>query len=300
MSISQRRIKVIYNPTAGGRSRRRLAIALKALKQHAKKVKLSPTKYAGHGIKRADKALNRKTKKPYDIVCAAGGDGTIAEVANGMRGSDSPLLVLPLGTANVFARELGLGTSMRKISAMVETLGEKRVYAGMFGDKRFIMMASAGIDSLAVAALDSNLKRRIGAAAYVVAAFKAVKRMKDLDLNVTVDGDEYKTANVIVTLGRLYGGSFVISPNADLENPVFHVVMMKNTGFWAAMKYGLALATNRLPYLDDVVITSGTHVTIDSEKSIPFQVDGDDGGLLPVDLRIDDQPLTVLAPTQKG
>ncbi len=297
MVLHDQRIKVIHNPVAGGRNRKKLRIALQALRKHASKVKVSPTKYAGHGVKRADKAVNRKPhKKPYDIVCAAGGDGTIGEVANGLRGSDAPLLVLPLGTANVFARELGLGTSMKRIASMVETLKAKKVWPGMMGDKRFIMMVGVGIDSLAVASLETSLKRRIGAAAYVVAAIKAIKRMKTLDLHVTVDGESYHTANVIITNGKLYGGPFTISPNADLGEPVFHVVMMKKSGFWSALKYGLALATGRLPYLKDVTITTGTHVRVESPNAIPVQADGDYVGMLPVEVQVDDSPLTVLAP----
>ncbi|GGF71871.1 hypothetical protein GCM10011332_27280 [Terasakiella brassicae] len=297
MAIHDQRIKVIHNPVAGGRNRKRLRIALQALRKHASKVKVSPTKYAGHGIKRADKAINRKPDKiPYDIICAAGGDGTIAEVANGMRGSDCPLLVLPLGTANVFARELGLGTSMRKIAAMVETLHPKQVYPGLMGNKRFIMMVGVGIDSLSVASLETSLKRRIGGAAYVVAALKAIKRMKELELTVNVDGASYETANVIVTNGRFYGGPFTISPNAALEEPVFHVVMLHQKGLWAALRYGLALAMGRLPYLKDVTITKGTHVRIESKNALPVQADGDYVGMLPVEVRIDSFPLTVLAP----
>lgn len=298
MVIHQQRIKVIHNPVAGSAKRNKLRIALQVLRKHASKVKVSPTKYAGHGVKRADKALNRKPdKKPYDIICAAGGDGTIAEVVNGMRGSDSPLLVLPLGTANVFARELGLGTNVKKISSMVETLKAKTVYPGLMGDKRFIMMLSVGIDSLAVSSLEVSLKRRIGAAAYVVAALKAVKRMKTLDLLVTVDAqDSYDCSTCIITNGRLYGGPFVISPNARLEDPEFHIVMMKNKGFWSSLKYGLALVTGRLPYLKDVIITKGKKVRIESPNAIPVQADGDYVGMLPVDLEIDDQPLVVLAP----
>jgi len=298
MAIHEQRIKVIHNPVAGGRSRKRLRIALQALRKHAAKVKVSPTKYAGHGIKRANRAWNRKkpTKKPFDIVCAAGGDGTIAEVANGMRGSDKPLLVLPLGTANVFARELGLGTSLRKIAAMVETLRPKKVYPGLMGDKRFIMMLGVGIDSLAVAALETSLKRRIGAAAYVVAALKAIKRMKDLDLRVTVDGDLYESANVIVTNGRLYGGPFILSPNASLEEPLFHIVLLKKKGFRAALRYGVALGLGRLPYLKDVTITKGRHVRIESPNALPVQADGDYVGMLPVEATVDEAALTVLAP----
>jgi len=298
MSISQRRIKVIHNPVAGSRSRGRLKIALIALRKHAAKVKVSPTRCAGDGVVRADKAINPKpNKKPYDIVCAAGGDGTIAEVANGMRTSDIPLLVLPLGTVNVFARELGLGTSMHKIASMVETLKPKTVYPGMVGDKRFVMMAGVGIDSLAVASLETGLKKRIGAAAYVVAAIKAVKRMKNLDLDVTIDGVLHKSASVIVTNGRLYGGPFILSPNADLTEPVFHVVMMHRSGFWGALRYGVALALGRLSYLKDVTITTGKTISIDSEHAVPVQADGDYIGMLPITINLDEHPLTVLAPT---
>jgi len=179
----------------------------------------------------------------------------------------------------------------------VETLSPKQVYPGLMDNKRFIMMMGVGIDSLAVASLETSLKRRIGAAAYVVAAIKAVKRMKDLDLMVTVDNSPYETANVIVTNGRLYGGPFTISPNANLEDPIFHVIMMKKKGFWAALRYGIALSTGRLPYLKDVIITKGKTVRIESKNALPVQADGDYVGMLPVEASVDDEPLTVLAPT---
>ena len=299
MTIKDKRIKVIHNPVAGSSRRSRLRIALKELRQHADKVKVSPTKYAGHGEKRADNAINRKPhKRPYDIVCAAGGDGTIAEVANGMRGSDTPLLVLPLGTANVYARELGLGTSIKKIAKNFLNLSPKIVHPGLMADRRFVMMLGVGIDSLAVASLETSLKRRIGAAAYVLAAFKALKRMKDLDLVVTVDNESrYETSNIIITNGRLYGGPFTIAPNAKLEDRFFHILLLKKKGLWASTRYGIALILGKLHTLDDVTLLTGSHIKIESPNALPVQADGDYVGMLPIEVKKDDETLTVLAPS---
>lgn len=299
MAIHQRRVKVVYNPTAGNRKRKRLSIALKELKKHAKKVKVSATRYAGDGANRAYKGLFRKNdKKPYDVIAAAGGDGTIAEVANGMRFSDTPLLVLPLGTANVLAREIGLPISMQKVAKTFENLSVKKVWPGYMNGKRFVMMVGAGFDSLAVAALEVNLKKRIGAAAYVVAAFKAVKRMKDLNVVVTIDGVEHQCASVIVTKGRLYGGPFVIAPDAGLEKSHFDVVIMPKGGLSGALRYGLALPFNRLHTLKDVTILKATEVTIDSPNALPIQADGDFVGMAPVTMTIDEAPLNILAPVR--
>jgi diacylglycerol kinase (ATP) len=210
--------------------------------------------------------------------------------------SDVPLLVLPLGTANVFARELGLGTSMKRIAAQIHTLQPKQIYTGKLPDRRFIMMVGGGIDSLAVAALNTDLKRKIGAAAYVIAAFNALKEMKNLKFNVTVNDQSYNCTNVIVTKGRLYGGPFTLCKEAKLEAPQLHVIMMHKSGFWALLRYGLALVLGRITSLKDVDVVSTTQVTIKSEHPLPLQVDGDLLGFTPCEISIDPNPLTVLAP----
>lgn len=157
------RVTVIHNPAAGLRQRRRLHRFLRELERRGHTVRLFRTAHPGDGMAIAA-ALDAAS---VDVVVAAGGDGTVNEVANGLAGRSIPLAIMPLGTANVLAWELGLGT---KIPAAADLLSAGRIVEVRMahaGPWRFLLMASAGPDARVVAAVHSRLKRWLGKGAYV-------------------------------------------------------------------------------------------------------------------------------------
>ncbi len=295
MTEDARRFLIIHNPVSGSRNAKRLSKVLDKLEKAGCGVTLAGTEYAGHASKIAAEAV--KSGENWSAVVAAGGDGTISEVASGMTDTDIPLGFIPLGTANVLAREVGVGTNLQKAVRTLTSGKAVEIFPGQMGDQRFLLMVGAGYDSLAVSELSSHEKRKYGALAYIFAAVRAVKRFKSLDVRVKVNGEDYRGASVIASRVRLFGGPFTIAPDADLCKPGLHVLILKNRGLWAALKYGAALACNRLWKLSsvDYIRTDGT-VEILSDHPTPCQFDGDDGPETPVSLTTDRRKLFLMMP----
>lgn len=286
-SMSRRRLLVIHNPTAG-RRRRRLARVLDALSRERVKVELAPTAHAGHAIELA------RACEGFDAVVAAGGDGTINEVANGIDGR--PLGLVPLGTANVLAIELGYPTGAEAIAALLAGGAARRVVPGRVAGRRFVQMASAGFDARVVARLDLGLKRRLGKAAYVLTGGMQLIGGDHRPVRVVLDGARYDAAQVIVAKGRCYGGAFVVAPAARLDSPDLQACLFLRSGAMASAGYGLAIAAGLHTRLRSVVIRPAREIWLEAPPGDPMQVDGDPLARLPATIEIDSDPLWLIAP----
>src|SRR5258708_18102313 len=160
-----RRLLVIYNPAAGRRSEPRLRRFLDRLTRLGATVILQETAVRGDAeafARAADCAM-------FDAVVAAGGDGTINEVVNGLAASEMPLAVLPLGTGNVLANEIGLPRDFGRLAQLAVSGRARPVRTGESAGRRFTMVARFGFDAAVVAGLDEALKRRVGKLAFVTA-----------------------------------------------------------------------------------------------------------------------------------
>lgn len=294
------RIVVIHNPVSGRRRGARLDRVLTRMREAGVQVTLRET--AGPG----DAEILAREAGNFDVVAVAGGDGTVNEVLNGLgaleggapRGKTPALAFIPLGTANILAHELGLP---RGAAALAEVIlnGERRVaWPGRANGRRFLLMVSAGFDARVVARVDTVSKRFLGAGAYVVAAFKEMWR-GGARCHVTVDGKDGETheaATVIIAKARHYGGGFVLVPQARLEEPKLHVVCLAGSGAWNTLRYGLALLRGRLGELSDVRILTGDAVRVEGDSGEPVQMDGDLAGELPLEVSVDETPVTLLVP----
>ncbi|WP_237217870.1 diacylglycerol/lipid kinase family protein, partial [Falsiroseomonas oryziterrae] len=201
------------------------------------------------------------------VVVAAGGDGTIAEVASGIAGSAATLGVLPLGTANVLAWELGLPRQPERAAAVMTGGRATLLHPGLarFADGRsrlFVQMLGAGFDAAVVAHLDLGLKRRLGRAAYVWQSLRELPRYRFPSLAATLDGETATAASVIVTKGRLYAGRYLVAPGARPDLPGFHVVLFRRPGAWRAALAGAALPLGLIPRLPGVEIRPARRIAL--------------------------------------
>uniref|UniRef100_UPI0018DFDE76 diacylglycerol/lipid kinase family protein n=1 Tax=Roseomonas rosulenta TaxID=2748667 RepID=UPI0018DFDE76 len=234
------------------------------------------------------------------VVVAAGGDGTIAEVAAGLSGSDSALGVLPLGTANVLALELGLPRAPAGAAAVLAMGRTALLHPGLarFADGRellFVQMLGAGFDAAVVHRLPPGLKRAIGKAAYVAQTLREMPRYPFAPIRCVLDGHEEEAASVIVTKGRLYAGRFLLAPGADPRREGFHVALFRSAGALAALRYGAALPLGLLPRLRSVEIRQASEVRLDG-AGIPVQADGDAAACLPVAIGAAPKPMRIVVP----
>ncbi len=279
------RVAVIYNPVAGFLQRRRLRIFLKALRGRGHDVVLRRTEGPGHATKLA-RALAGGSDGSLDAIVAAGGDGTINEVANGLIGATVPLAIAPLGTANVMAWELGHGLGIRHAARVVEEGDVVSLRPAIANDRRFMLMASAGLDARTVAGVDTKLKRVIGKAAYVLAALRQLRTPPSEPIQIDLDGTTHQAALVVVTKARHYAGPFVIAPETKLSDPTLTVVMITDARRWALFKAALALAFGNVSRLSYVETIRAENVRFTAPANEPVQSDGDVIGAIPMEIGV--------------
>ncbi|SLN32142.1 diacylglycerol/lipid kinase family protein [Oceanibacterium hippocampi] len=283
---------IIHNPTAGRSRRRRLDAFIDRLGRLGMATSLRQTGKAGD-------ATIFAAGSTAGTVVAAGGDGTMNEVANGLAGSDARLAFMPLGTANVLAWEIGLGSSPERAAAVVAGDVEISVHAGLANGRRFLLMAGIGFDAWTVRAVDLRQKRLLGPLAYVIAMVRVLRRFPFPDYRVTVDGVAHAACSVIVCRGRCYGGPFVLAPAAGLEAGLLQVLLFERGGVGAVIRFGLALLTGRMATASGVRIIAGREIRIEGPAGDPVQLDGDLAGTLPLDIAIDERPLRLAVPAQR-
>jgi diacylglycerol kinase family enzyme len=169
------------------------------------------------------------------------------------------------------------------------------VHTAMANEKRFLLMLGSGYDSLAVAALRSDQKKRFGAIAYILAAARALFKFRNMRMEIDVDGIRHSAGTVVVTNARYYGGPFLIASEGGIEKPRLDVVILKGAGIFNAFRYGFALLLNRLHHLPDVdIVVTDKPVTLTAAEKFPCQCDGDGGLVTPVHISLDLQSLRIL------
>jgi diacylglycerol kinase (ATP) len=276
---------VIFNPAAGRRRASALWRVLDLLSASGVRLELAETQYAGHATILAREAA----VSGVSLVVAAGGDGTIAEVANGLAGSAARMGVIPLGTANVLANELDLPFAPRAVAAALAFGRTCTLWPGIASgpgmERLFVQMLGVGLDAQVVHGLSLPMKRLIGKGAYVVQTLRELARYPYPMLRVRLDGVEMEAASVIVTKGRLYAGRFILAPEADATRPGFTVALFGHNGPLAAMMYGAALPMNLISHAPGLIIRDAQVVDILGNGSVPAQADGDPAGMTPITIR---------------
>jgi YegS/Rv2252/BmrU family lipid kinase len=295
------RMAVVVNPVAGGlRRRHRFDRALARLVAGGVEVVVRETTRPGHAG-----ALARAARDDPAIaaIIVAGGDGTINEAINGLDGAGRPLPLglLPFGTANVLAHELGVGADLGRAVATLLGGHRRSTRLGRCGQRRFALMAGVGFDAHVVATVDPGLKRRFGKLAYVWASAARFTDWRARHYEVTADlGDagtrRWSAASVVVAKSRFYGGRFVLTPDADLGRPSLEMCRFERGSRWAVLRYGGAMMLDLLPRLPDAPVATIRRVTIEGPPGEPVQADGDLVGELPVTIDLAPEAIDWLAP----
>jgi diacylglycerol kinase family enzyme len=290
------RMLIVFNPAAGARRRRRLLTALDLLRGVGMRPEVADTGRRGHAVEIARDAA----RLGVPTVVAAGGDGTIAEVAAGLSGSETALGVLPLGTANVLALELGLPRSPAGAAGVLAMGRTALLHPGLarFDDGRellFVQMLGAGFDAAVVHNLPPGLKRVFGKGAYVLQTLREMPRYRFPMVRAVLDGRPEDGASAIVTKGRLYAGRFLLAPGADPHEEGFFAVVFRDSGVAAAMRYGAALPLGLLPRMRGVDIFPAQTVRLLGE-GVPVQADGDAAGTLPVSIGAAPRAMRIVVP----
>ncbi len=297
---------LVVNPTAGRRRRGLVDAVVRRVRDEGWTVDTVETAAAGDARHLAETCDAAR----YAVIAVAGGDGTINEVVNGLalRGAIGPAVgIVPLGTANVLAHELGLdfsaaGIARTMVSGRALPVRPGRAVNGSAQPRCFSLMAGAGFDAKVVAGVSAALKRRWGRAAYVWRSLIETRRYRPVRYAVDIDGVRHEAASVIVTRSRHYAGPFVVAPAAELAEPLLHVCLFERWGRAQTLRFGLALLLGRLPQTGGYRVVAGHEVRIAVLSDAgeigrqPVQIDGDDALTLPVSIGLAAGSVRLLRP----
>ena len=292
---------MIFNRKARGGKARRFRQRLRAIGTQST---LKFTVSAGDARRLAANAI----QEGFEIVVAAGGDGTLNEVLNGFGdvpdGFDRARLgLLPLGTVNVFARELAIPMQIDAAWAAIQqgrdTLIDLPSVEYRHNDapqrRYFAQLAGAGLDARAIELVHWPLKQMVGALAYILAGLQALAGAQSR-ITVTGGGHTATGGLVLIGNGRLYGGELRVFPQANLRDGLLEVCVLPRVSWFVLARCGPSLLLRGTIPASLTQVFQAESLTLSSPTRTPFEADGELVGLLPAKFSLQPSRLRVIVP----
>ena len=302
VEIIKVKARLIFNPSAGMRDESaEIQRAIDELRTRGWAVDTVQTARVGD----ATRLARASAAESYDALIAVGGDGTVNEVANGLVDSATALGVLPSGTANVWAKEMGLPlgdrvTAARRLAdAEIRAIDVGEVRGPAIEPRVFVLWCGVGLDALITSDIEPQreMKRRLGALMFWLVGIRDAWSYRGKRATLTV-GDQRLRRRVILALAanaQLYGGIVRIAPDARVDDGLIDLVVFKGTGFWATAWHIVRVLLGAHVRDPQVEIYRVPSVAI-SGKNLPVHVDAEPIGFAPVEIRVRPRALRVLVP----
>lgn len=281
----------------------KLARAVQALTARGIKPRLLRTEKRGD----ANRIAHEQACSGAEVIIAAGGDGTINEVANALVGTPVKLGIVPLGGANVFALEMHIpldpiaaadvvvqGSAQKIHPGYVELHGEAN---GKICGSYFLLMAGVGFDGGVLREIKRSHIARWGKLAYLATALRLIAKYTRARIAVTVDGKETVYASsAVVGKARHYGGRFMVTPRASLTDTFLDLCVFKKKGPVNMLRYACSVVAGEHIRNEGIYYTKALALEMNSEEAVYVQVDGDYLGTLPARFAVKNEALAVLVP----
>jgi diacylglycerol kinase (ATP) len=219
----------------------------------------------------------------FDVLIAAGGDGTVRALAAALNGAAAPIALIPMGTGNVLASETAMPRRAAALSDVITNGPVQHIEGARANGQPFYLMAGAGFDGAAVSGLKTPLKRRLGKLAYAGPGFAALASKPPL-LDITIDGKAYAANWVVFANGQRYGGPFTITRRSDLRTPGLHAVLITAPTRRSLAGMVARLAAGALDRTAGVAVVPCKKATVRSAQKVLVQVDGDLFGETPLEI----------------
>lgn len=296
--------RLIYNPAAGPWDVRRALKRVRSyLGQRGWSVELQLTEKPGDAI-----ALAREAAQAgCDVLIVAGGDGTVSEAANGLVGTQTALGVLPVGTGNLWARQLRTPTftianplRLREAAAGLAEGTIRLVDVGQVNDRYFLCWAGIGLDAQVTTELEPRPRhtKHLGMLPYAIATILVARDFQGVRTRVYLDGRIVRGRTLLVLASNIqqYGGMLHVAREARMDDGLLDVFVFKGLGFPYAVRHVFRMLSRR--YLQDpkIVHRQARQIKVLTEWAVPVQADGDPAGTTPVTLQVAPRALRVLVP----
>lgn len=286
------KILVILNPAARGEKAARF---LEKMRGVCRGASIELTSRPGDALRIASQAV----AAGFETVVAAGGDGTINEVVNGVAGSSVRMGILPLGSVNVLAKEIGIPEGDLAAAWRVVERGQALALdLPEANGRHFIQLAGVGLDAEVVRRTSLDLKKTLGPLSYILTLAQLAASKPPRVIVEAPGWSPRECCFALIGNGRLYGGPFPLFKRASLSDGLLDVVVFKNQSHWDVIRYFQAIAFGTHPELHDVEYFQTPTLRVWSPADVPVELDGEVAGALPCEFRIAPHKLLVLAPAR--
>ncbi len=275
-------VSLVVNPIAGNK-------AYKSIKklESLLRGKVSLTTFVTEN--KGDAFDFAKEQKDSGRIIVAGGDGTVNEVINGILSSNNAdiknasIAIVPLGTANVMAKELGIPEEIEKALELSLQGTPKRISLGRINGKYFSLMAGIGFDGETVLGVKSGLfKKVLGKGAYVLSGLNTLMKYHPPRITLKTMKEETSGYTAVISNARCYGGKFYLTPDASITEPVLDICLFRNNTRRGIARLISGVLRNRHLNDSDVSHFKASEIEISSPGIVHVQIDGDYFGTLPV------------------
>ena len=265
---------LIVNPKAGRRFFLNLHLpqVIKLLERHEVSFRVFFTRYSGHAAK-----LVRRYREEIDCVTVFGGDGTIREVVKGMGTRPLPIGIIPFGTVNVLALDLGI--SLNPVIATTSILAghTRRIDVGYLNNEPFLLMVSTGLDAMAVHTVGLRFKRYLGQMSYVLGMIWAALTDRVRRIQITIEEKNITDRGylAIISNSRYYAGPYKLAEDVSIDDGILNVILFKKSGILDTFRLLVNVLINRHRMMPDLSFYSGKVIKVQSKRRIKMQMDGD-------------------------
>lgn len=299
------KVMLIHNPTAGPREvEGELDLVVEYLSDCGWQIHKRITEHAGEATEFARQAA----RDGLDAALISGGDGTVCEAVNGLVGSHTALGVLPTGTGNVWAKELGLPvftlTNPNRLLVAAHLLRKattRTIDVGRANDRHFLLFAGLGLDATVAHNMEPRERatKRLGVLPYLVAGVMVAFEFYGVRTTVVVDGKKVvrgRSLFILISNAQLYGGLLRITPDARLDDGLLDIAIFNGVGPMYTLRHLFSILGGRHLRDPSVKFLRAKRVMVDCARPWPVQVDGDPIGTTPMTFQVIPRALRVLIP----
>jgi diacylglycerol kinase (ATP) len=282
-----KRARLIYNPTSGRElAKKNLADILIALEKAGYEASTYATKGKGDATKEAKEA----SKKGFDLIVAAGGDGTIYEIINGLAQQEKrpKLAILPLGTTNDFARAIGVPKNLTKALELISENKTKKVDVGKMNHRYFINIAGGGALTELTYETPIALKTALGQLAYYIKGIEKLPSLRPFTLTIEANGKKWNEEVLLflVANSNSVGGFERLAPGARIDDGLFDVFVLKKCNIADLARVMTLLMRGEHIHDTKVLHFQTDKLNVSTPDEILINLDGELGGTTPCEFEL--------------
>jgi len=290
--VNSSRALLFHNPVAGRKSLERRDLS--RIVGRLEKIGYRTSICLANG---REESKLRSSLAGVELLIISGGDGTIHDLLPAVVEASVPIAILPIGTANVFARELGIPRNPEGALRVIQTGRKKTVRLGSADGRYFHLMAGIGVDGYIIQKVGPDAKKRLGIVAFWIAGLSRFWKYPLRRFQVQIDETIYDATFAVISNTRFYGGNLQITPRASVFDGMLDVCLFRSRNHLSYLRYLYGVITGRHLQFPDIVYRKSAYVRVIPYDGLACQLDGEPLSSLPLNYEVASESIEILTPS---